>query len=138
MMTKLFGALTGLALTLALPLGAHHAFAAEFDAKKPVELKGTVTKLEWTNPHIWVYMDVKDATGKIAKWECEGGPPNSLTRGGWTRNLIKTGDEIELQGSQAKDGSNTCNTKAVKLPDGRTLAAGSTEGFLKTSTTPKQ
>ena len=120
------------------PLAAHHSFAAEFDAKKPVDLKGTVTRLEWTNPHIWVYLEVKDTAGNIAKWECEGGPPNSLTRGGWTKNLIKAGDEIELQGSQARDGSNTCNTRSVKLPDGRVVSAGSTEGFLQNTTTPKQ
>ena len=107
---------------------AHHSFAAEYDRTKPVELKGTLTKLEWTNPHIWMFLDVKDSSGNPVKWECEGGPPNTLTRGGWTKNMLKAGDEVTIQGTQAKDGSNTCNSRSVKMADGKVLGAGSSEG----------
>ena len=107
---------------------AHHSFDAEYDRKNPVSLKGTVTLLEWMNPHIWVYLDVKDDAGRVVKWECEGGPPNTLTRGGWTKTLAKAGDEVSLQGTSAKDGTNTCNTRTIKMADGRTLGGGSSEG----------
>jgi len=112
----------------AIPMLAHHSFSAEFDATKTVSLKGTVTKVEWMNPHIWVYMDVKDESGKVAKWQCEGGPPNTLTRNGWTRSALKQGDSITIDGTMAKDGSNTCNATRVSLPDGRRVFAGSSGG----------
>ena len=109
----------------ALPVVAHHSFAAEFDADKKVTLKGNVTKLDWMNPHIWLYLDVKDEKGVATKWQCEGGPPNTLTRNGWTKSAIKIGDMITIDGTLAKDGSKTCNASRVSLPDGRRVFAGS-------------
>ena len=121
---------TILAVTLAAsmlgaaPGYAHHSFAAEFDATKQVTLNGAVTKLEWMNPHIWLYLDVKDA-GSVQQWQCEGGAPNTLTRNGWSKDSLKSGDEVTIEGSLARDGSKTCNMRVVKLPDGRTVFAGS-------------
>ena len=106
---------------------AHHAFAAEFDSNKPVTVQGSVAKLEWTNPHIWVYVDAKDAQGNVARWQCEGGSPNTLARQGWTKNSLKQGDQVTIDGFRAKDGSNTCNSRTVKLANGTRLFAGSPE-----------
>lgn len=106
-------------------LAAHHSFAAEFDGTKPVVLKGTVTKVEWRNPHIWVYLDVRDADGKITAWQCEGGAPNALTRQGWSRRDIPEGSQLTIEGYRAKNGTNTCNASTWKLPSGRTVFAGS-------------
>ncbi len=117
----------GLAIST-LPLMAHHSFAAEFDASKRVTLTGTVTKLEWLNPHIWIYIDAKDESGKVSKWQCEGGAPNSLVRNGWTRESLKAGDQVTIMGSLAKDATNTCNASQVRLPDGRRVFAASSEG----------
>lgn len=126
MRTKLGVLVAGLGLLAsAVPALAHHSFAAEYDNKKPVTLTGTVTRLDWLNPHIWVYLDVKDASGKTVRWQCEGGAPNSLTRNGWTKNAVKIGDEVTINGSLAKDGSNTCSSTTIKLPDGRRVFAGS-------------
>jgi hypothetical protein len=128
MRTKLGLAIAGLGLLLsAVPAMAHHSFAAEFDSNKPVTLKGTVAKIDWMNPHIWVYVDVKDDSGKTVRWQCEGGPPNTLTRNGWTKNALKEGDQITIQGFMAKDATNTCNSRSVKLPDGRNVFAGSAD-----------
>jgi len=110
---------------------AHHSFAAEFDGAKTITLEGTLTKLEWANPHIWLYLDVKDATGTVAKWQCEGGAPNGLTRNGWSRDSLKTGDQVTIEGWLAKDGSRTCNARSVKLPDGRRIFAGSSNPDAK-------
>jgi hypothetical protein len=111
----------------ALPLVAHHSFAAEFDPTKKVTLQGTVTKLDWMNPHIWIYLDTKDDSGAVAHWQCEGAPPNTLTRNGWTRDSLKVGDQATIEGVRSKDGSNTCNARSVKLPSGKSVFAGSAE-----------
>lgn len=124
MKAKLAVAVATIAMA-ALPVVAHHSFAAEFDANKKVTLKGNVTKVDWMNPHIWLYLDVKDDKGVAAKWQCEGGPPNTLTRNGWTKSAIKLGDEITIEGTLAKDGSKTCNATRVSLPDGKRVFAGS-------------
>lgn len=120
--------LCGLAMALglaAVPALAHHSFAAEYDAAKPVTMTGTVTKVEWMNPHARFYIDVKDESGKVTNWELELGSPNGLMRRGWTRNSMKPGDSVTVQGSLAKDGSNLANARTVKLTDGRQLFAGS-------------
>jgi hypothetical protein len=117
----------GCLLGAATPVFAHHSFAAEYDDKKPVTLKGSVTKVEWLNPHIWLYLDVKDESGNVSHWQCEGGAPNGLTRQGWNKNSLKAGDEITIEGFRAKDATNTCNSRSVKLPDGRRAFVGSAE-----------
>ena len=120
--------LCGLAMVLglaAVPAIAHHSFAAEYDAAKPITLTGTVTKVEWMNPHARFYIDVKDESGKMINWELELGSPNGLMRRGWTRHSMKEGDVVTVQGSLAKDGSSLANARTVKLSDGRQLFAGS-------------
>jgi hypothetical protein len=111
-----------LLLLAAVPIIAHHSLDAEFDRTKPVTVTGTVTKVEWMNPHIWFYLDVKSADGKMEKWQFEGGPPNALKRAGWNRNSLKEGDVVTVEGIMAKvaqPGVNTGNTSAVRLADGR-------------------
>jgi hypothetical protein len=123
-----FLAAIALSLLATAPLVAHHSFAAEFDAAKPVTLTGAVTKLEWTNPHVWFYIDVKDSGGKVANWGLEMGSPNGLMRAGWTRNSMKVGDVVTVEASRAKDGSNNANARAVTLAStGQRLFAASSE-----------
>jgi len=117
----------GLLLAPAVVL-AHHSFSAEFDAAKKITLKGVVTKVDWMNPHIFIYLDVKDDSGAVTHWQCEGGPPNTLMRQGWTRKSVQVGDEITVNGSLAKDGSKLVNSRTIKLADGRTVGAASSGG----------
>ena len=118
-------------LLAARPVVAHHSFAAEFDAEKPIKLTGSVTKLDWTNPHAWIFVDVKDQTGKVANWGFELASPNGLMRNGWTRLTLKLGDVITVEGTRAKNGSTNANAQNVILAStGRRLFAGSGDNQL--------
>jgi hypothetical protein len=111
-------------LLAAVPVAAHHAFAAEFDVNDPVKVRGTTTKLEWTNPHAWLYVDVKDADGKVVNWRFELGAPNALIRLGWKKDTIPSGLEVSVEGFRAKAGGPVANGRSIKLPDGRELFSG--------------
>ena len=128
MRTKLFRVIVGGALLVATaaPVIAHHSFSAEFDANKPVKIKGMVVKMEWLNPHSWIHIDVTGPDGKVERWIVEGGAPNSLLRRGWNKNSLPPGIEITVEGFQAKDASNRANGRDITFPDGTKLFVGST------------
>ena len=119
------------ALTLAVvtPVVGHHSYSAEFDETKPIKLTGTVAKVEWSNPHIWIYLDVKDADGKVTTWGFSGSPPGMLIRRGITKNSIKLGDVLTIQGHRAKDGSNNSSGNVVTFVDGRDALLGQDQVF---------
>ena len=135
MSTRLTVAVAGFAglLLTAVPVVAHHSFAAEYDAAKPIKLTGTVTKIEWTNPHCFFYVDVKNESGKVETWALELGNPNALLRNGWTPKSVKIGDEVSVEGTRAKDGTLLGNARSmVLMTTGQRLFAGSSQ----TTTTP--
>lgn len=125
MRNRLFLMAAGFVMAAAASVSAHHAFAAEFDANKPITLKGTVTKMEWINPHSWIHVDVKGPDGKIVSWMVEGGAPNALLRRGFTKDSLPPGTEILVEGYAAKNGTHKANGRDLTLPDGKKLFVGS-------------
>ena len=117
--------LAAILFAAAMPLAAHHSFAAEFDASKALRVTGALTKIEWTNPHTYFYLDVKDEAGTVVRWACEAGSPGALTRRGFKRGDIKLGDTIVVDGYRAKDGSRLMDARRVTLPDGRIVSGAS-------------
>src|SRR6201992_3074694 len=125
-MTKLVFALAGACMFLAtVPVWAHHSFAASSNPQKPIKLTGTVTEMEWINPHSWIHIDVKGSDGKVTSWMVEGGSPNALLRRGFTKDALPPGTDIIIEGYQAKDGSNRANGRDITFADGKKLFLGS-------------
>jgi len=123
-----FAVVPGLyALLLVMPAFAHHSFAAEYDAKQPVNLMGTITKVELVNPHGWIYVDVKNTDGKVENWACETAAPNALIRRGWKRDSLKVGDVINVEGFRAKDKSTTMNARSITFSNGKSVFAGTSD-----------
>lgn len=125
---KLLSAVAAVGVTLANLGDAHHSFAAVFDAKSPVEKSGTVTEVEWMNPHAWIYIDVAEEGGDVVNWAFELGSPNGLIRRGWSRQSVQVGDEISIAGYRARDGSNRGNVKSITLANGSVLDGNSSIG----------
>ena len=127
MLTKLFRVITGAALIVAAatPVIAHHSFAAEFDADKSVKIKGTVVRMEWINPHSWIYIDVTGPDGNVEHWKVEGGAPNALLRRGFNKQSLLAGTVVTVEGYQAKDGAMRANGRDITYQDGRKLFVGS-------------
>ena len=123
--TGLLVVAAGMLLGAVVPVLAHHAFSAEFDQSKPVKVSGEITKLEWVNPHAWIFIDVKGADGKVTPWRFEMGAPNALLRAGWSKSDIKAGTAVTVSGFMARSGGPVGNAFQVRLPDGRDLFAAS-------------
>jgi hypothetical protein len=123
-MTKTICTAAAALLLATMRAPAHHAFTAEYDANKPITVSGTVTKFEWSNPHTWLFVDSRDESGKVTGWGFEMGSPNSLVRRGWTRTVLKEGDQVTVEGYCAKDGRNVANAANVTMPGGRKLFGG--------------
>ncbi len=117
--------LAALLFVAGIPALAHHSVNAEFNMQAPVTLKGMVTKLDWMNPHSWIYVDAKDDSGSVTKWQCETGAPVELVRRGWRKDSLKEGQEVTITGFRAKDGTNTCTARGVVLPNGTQVFSGS-------------
>jgi hypothetical protein len=124
-LTSALVALVTLTTVSVSPVKAHHSFAAEFDGSKPVTLKGVVTQIDWANPHVWFYVNVKDEEGRSVRWACEMGAPHQLQQRGWLRDTMKVGDVVTVTGSLARDGSKRANARLVTTADGKTLGAAS-------------
>jgi len=133
MKTTLSVILFAIGLSGVVPVIAHHSFAAEYDANKPVELRGVVTRIEWTNPHAHCYLDVADANAAVANWCVELAPPKALLECGWRATTLHVGDTVTFRGAAAKDGSHRANARQVALADGRVLSAGSSGGDVPPS-----
>ena len=127
MNTRFVASLAGVLLAGAIPVFAHHSFAAEYDSTQPVKVTGVVTKVEWTNPHIWFYLEVKNDKGAVTNWGFSGGPPGVLQRRGISRTAMKPGDVVVVEGFRARDGSNNASGGTVTFPDGRRVFTASNE-----------
>ena len=123
--TRFLGLLAVAGLAAGIPAWAHHSFAAEFDGSRSLRLTGTITRIEWSNPHSYFFIDVKDDKGNVANWGCEGAGPGALTRRGWKKGDVKLGDTLIVDGYPAKDGSHLIDARRVTLPDGRSVSGGS-------------
>ena len=123
--TRFLGLLAVAGLAAGIPAWAHHSFAAEFDGSRSLRLTGTITRIEWSNPHSYFFIDVKDEKGNVANWGCEGAGPGALTRRGWKKGDVKLGDTLIVDGYPAKDGSHLIDARRVTLPDGRSVSGGS-------------